>query len=169
MAAPSARSRSTESVVLGPITREVRLDVGVCVKTGATTDERVVMRGSTRPGWVDVLVVVSVIGWIIAAANTSRGYRIELPFLHARHDRWRRLRALCWALGALGVVLAATLARGEFLVLAVAAVVGGLVNAQVNSVGMRQNRAGELMLVRVHPAAAAAIRATQVVVHPVSR
>jgi hypothetical protein len=91
------------NVVLGRSGSHVVVASEICVKSGIRTTERVIIRGSTIPGWVNVLLFFTVIGWLIASRMTSRRYRIDLPFTHAIHGRWRRIRRIAWLLGLVGV------------------------------------------------------------------
>lgn len=110
-----------------------------------------------------VLLIFTIIGWVFATAMASRRYRITVPFAHAAYDRWRRLHWLAWGLGVGGV--AGAIGTGmagwpdAWLLFGVSAAgLGlGLVNARVNTIGVRRDREGDLVLVRVHPAAAAAM------------
>jgi hypothetical protein len=152
-------------VILGPAGAFVLVDLGICAKTGEVTNERAVLGGRTRPAWVTVLLVFSVIGFLFADAVTSRRYRVDLPFSHAAHGRWRDRRRLAWAVGLVGagsLVLAAsgTAGGGVPAVAGAAAIAGalvlGVVNAVRNSMGVRLTRGDQLLLTRAHPAFARA-------------
>jgi hypothetical protein len=150
-------------VVLGRIGSEVVVASDRCVKSGVPTSQRIVVRGRTTPGWVHVLLVFTIIGWLFASGMASRRYRVEVPFRHELYDRWRRINRAAWLLGLLGagLTLWATVAGGDragmFLAIAVGGLALGLGNALLHNVGVRQQDASELVLTRVHPDAAAAI------------
>ena len=147
------------SVVIGRVGTTVTVDTGVCVKTGRPTTQQVTISGATTPGWVDWLVIFSFLSWLFATGGTSRCYRIDVPFLHEVHDRWRRRNRLAWLVGAGGFVQAVVSVvsgkelAGLFLGMSAAGLTLGVANALIDNVGVRQNRAGELVLTRVHQSA----------------
>lgn len=150
-------------VAIGRVGTTVDVATGVCVKTGRPTTQQVTIRGATTPGWVDFLVIFSFLSWLVATSGSSRRYRVDVPFLHEVHDRWRRRNRLAWLVGGGGFVLAVISVvsgkelAGLFLGMAAAGLALGVANALIDNVGVRQNRAGELVLTRVHQAAADAI------------
>ena len=139
------------------------VDSDICVKSGRRTSDRVTLRGGTTPGWVNVLLLFSILGWLFASGMSTRRYRMEVPFSHAIHARWRRWSRVAWLVGVGGLVVtifaAAEGVQVEWMLLCVAvtALGMGLGNAFVNNVGVRENRDNELVLTRVHPTAAAAL------------
>lgn len=159
-------------VLLGRVGADVDVDLDVCAKTGETTDQRVTMRGTTTPGWVLVLLLFTVIGFLLAQVMTSRRYSVTLPFVHRVHDRWKRTWLLAWAVGVVGVgavIAAATDSGGEAglwggvgIALIAAALVGGTINSSVNGLGVRATRSDDLVLTRAHPAFARAVAAASV-------
>jgi hypothetical protein len=145
------------------------IDSDICLKSGRRTSDRVTLRGGTTPSWVNVLLLFSVIGWVFASGMSTRRYRMQVPFSHAIHARWRRWSRVAWVVGVggLGATIWAAAAGVQvewmLLCVGVAALGMGLGNASMNNVGVRENRDNELVLTRVHPTAAAAIkRATSV-------
>ncbi|WP_148615223.1 hypothetical protein [Nocardioides rubriscoriae] len=90
-------------VVLGRAGDTVVVDLDVCAKTGRATGHRVRFRGSTMPGWVVVLLLFTVVGFLLASTMTSRRYVVTVPLAASAHARWRRYRrvALLVALVAL--------------------------------------------------------------------
>ncbi|WP_418063470.1 hypothetical protein [Pimelobacter simplex] len=152
------------AVVIGRVGTDVVVPGEVCVKTGVRTREFVVLRGSTTPPWVHVLLIVTIVGWLWASAMAARRYRVEVPFVHRHWDRWRSIRRAALLLGLVGVILAcwASVAgvphSAAFLGLTVGAVVLGVGNSLVNTVGVTQ-RGDLLLLTRVDPDAVVAIRA----------
>lgn len=159
-------------VVLGPAGSRVDVDLGTCAKSGRPTAYRVEFRGSTTPGWVGLLLLVSVVGFLFASSMTSRRYRVTLPFTHELHERWRRGRRMAWAFAAVGVVVivAAAAIGGDAAVPGVAvgvglmtvAMVGGVVNAVRHGIGFRMTRDQELVVTGVHPAFAREVAAASV-------
>lgn len=155
-------------VILGPAGSVVLVDLDICVKTGQVTDQRAVIGGRTTPTWVTVLLVFTVIGFLFAQAMTSRRYRVDLPFSHAVHDRWRTTRRLAWiaaVAGAGALIIAGTsgtthgsLWVGAGVALVAVALVVGTVNTVRNNVGVRVTRDDELVLTRAHPAFVEAAR-----------
>lgn len=149
------------------------VDVGVevRVKTGRATRQRVTMRGHTMPAWVNVLMVFSFISFLIAGSNTSRRYRVTLPFSRAAYGRWRMNRRCAWFAAVAGVgALVAALTIGQayaglLIGAAVALLLGaaslGAVNAALNTVGIRLTRDGDLVLTGVHPAFVEALRSAE--------
>lgn len=152
------------AVVIGRVGAEIAVPGDVCVKTGIRTREYVVLRGSTTPPWVNVLIIVTIVGWLWASAMAARRYRVEVPFLHRHWDRWQRIRRIACVVGLLGVILAcwASVAgvphSAAFLGVTAGGVALGVGNSLVNTVGVTQ-RGDLLLLTRVHPDAVAAIRA----------
>jgi hypothetical protein len=151
-------------VVLGRAGTEVLVDLDVCAKTGRRTRDRVTLRGTTTPGWVLVLLLFTVVGFLLARAMTSRRYSVTLPFVHDVHDRWKRNRQLAWALGLVGlclVVVTAIAQAGPWgaigLALVVVALIGGSVNGVRNGLGFSSDRDGDLVLSWVHPRFAEAV------------
>lgn len=150
-------------VILGSVGTRQDVASQTCVKTGLATNERLTIRGSTTPGWIHVLLIFTLIGWLFAIGNTQRRFVVTVPFTHAIHDRWRRLNRLAWLLGIGGIAatLWAVSTNFEHTVLLLGVPLGslilGLVNSWTNNVGVRQNQDAELLLVRVHPAAASAM------------
>lgn len=153
-------------LILGRASRIV-IDSPLCAKTGRPTTQRVVLRGSAMPTWVNFLFVFSFVGMLLAGAATSRGYVVDLPFSHKAHDKWRRGKRVAWAIGLVGgatVVLAAW--RGESsmmtlvgVALTIVGVVVGAVNSSEGNVGVGLTRDNEFVLTRVHPAFVASLRA----------
>ncbi|XBB69692.1 hypothetical protein ABFU82_10395 [Nocardioides sp. WV_118_6] len=152
------------AVVIGHVGGEIAVPGEVCVKTGIRTREFVVLRGSTTPPWVNVLIVFTVIGWLWASSMAARRYRVEVPFLHRHWDRWRRIRRTAVLVALIGVILAcwASVAgiphSAAFLSLTVGGIALGIGNSLLNTVGLTQ-RGDLLLLTRVHPDAVVAIRA----------
>ena len=150
-------------VVVGQVGTEVVVRSDRCVKSGVATSQRVIIRGSTTPAWVNVLLIFTVIGWLFATGMASRRYRVELPFRHDLYDRWRRVRRVAWLLGVLGGVLTLWAMNADvdraamFLAISVAGLTLGVTNALVHNVGVSQVGDNGLVLTRVHPVAAAAI------------
>jgi len=145
------------------------IDSDVCLKSGRRTSDKVTLRGGTTPSWVNVLLLFSIFGWVFASGMSTRRYRMQVPFSHAIHARWRRWSRVAWVVGVggLGATIGAAAAGVQvewmLLCVGVAALGMGLGNASMNNVGVRENRDNELVLTRVHPTAAAAIkRATSV-------
>lgn len=144
-------------LILGRAERIV-VDSPLCAKTERPTTQRVILRGSAMPTWVNFLFIFSFVGMLLAGAATSRRYVVDLPFDHAAHDRWSRGRRLAWAIGLAGaaaIVVAAS--RGDSSILTLAgvalAVVGlvvGVVNSTEGNVGVGLTRDNELVLTRVH-------------------
>lgn len=159
-------------VILGRAGSTVLVDLDTCVKTGATTTQRVTLRGSTTPGWITALLLLTVIGFLIATAITSRRYRVTLPFSHTVHDRWRQNRRLAWSAGLAGgaaLLVAATRAdddAGLWVGAGIAFVAGGVAigttNALRHHVGIRVNGDNELVVTRAHANFAHAVRAATV-------
>lgn len=155
-------------VVIGRVGEDVVLGADVCVTSGVLTNQRIIMRGSTTPGWVHLLLIFTIIGWIFAQSMASTRFRAEVPFLHARHDLWRRGYRVAWALGLAGVggAIAGSFAGIEYagmcLWATLAAVLFGIGNGLLTTVGFTQGHGGELVMTRVHPDAAAAIRRARV-------
>lgn len=149
-------------VVLGPAGSRVDVDLGVCAKSGRPTAYRVEFRGSTTPGWVTLLLLVSVVGYLFASWMSARRYRVTLPFTHELHDRWQRGRRAAWAVAAVGVlvVVAAAVVGGRAAVpgvvlgigLMTVATLGGVVNAVRHGIGFRMTRDQQLVVTGVHPA-----------------
>lgn len=116
------------------------------------------------PAWVHALVVLTFLGWVFAQAMSSRRYRVEVPFQHRAWDRWNRIRRLARVLGVGGVVVsfwasASGAPHGAaFLALTAGALVLGIGNGLVHTVGFRQQD-DLLVTTRVHPDAIAAIMA----------
>jgi hypothetical protein len=152
--------------VIGRVGSEVVVPGGVCVRTGVPTRQFVIIRGSTVPRWVHVLLPLTFLGWIFASGMASRRYRVEVPFVHRQWDRWNRLRLAAWAIALSGVIMTcgAALAdvphAGSFLCLTAGGVVLGVGNGLANTVGFVQ-RGDLLLMTRVHPDAVAAIRAAR--------
>lgn len=144
-------------LILGRAERIV-VDSPLCAKTGRPTTQRVILRGSAMPTWVNFLFIFSFVGMLLAGAATSRRYVIDVPFAHEAHDKWRRGRRLAWAIGLVGaaaIVLAASRDDAAFVTLAgvALAVVGlvvGVVNSTEGNVGVGLTRDNELVLTRVH-------------------
>jgi MFS family permease len=159
-------------VVLGPVGSRVDVDLGTCAKSGRPTAYRVEFRGSTAPGWVTVLLLVSIVGYLFADAMTSRRYRVTLPFSRELHDRWQRGRRVAWLVAAVGVAfVVATLVVGGgtgFALLLVGvglmavAMLGGVVNAVRHGIGFRLTRDQELVVTGAHPAFAREVEAATV-------
>jgi hypothetical protein len=153
------------SVVLGRVGSDVVVPTDLCVKSGIATDQRVILRGSTTPGWVHVLLLFTIIGWLFASSMASHRFRAEVPFLHHRHELYRRGYLIASGLSVFGVVasvLAAVVGwsyPASYLLFTVAGLVFGGLNSWLTMVGFHE-REGFLLMTRVHPAAAAAIRAT---------
>ncbi len=127
------------------------------------------MRGSTIPSWVNLLLLVSIVGYLFVGGMTSRRYRVTLPFVHARYAHWVRNKMLVLLAGAIGIgaVIAAAVVEDEGLVgvllgfglaVSLAAVVLGTINSWRNHVGFYVSREGDLVLTRAHPAFAEAIQ-----------
>jgi hypothetical protein len=164
--------RNMADVILGRAGSTVLVDLEMCVKTGATTTQRVTLRGSTTPGWITVLLLFTVVGFLIATAMTSRRYRVTLPFSHAVHDRWRQNRRLAWSTalaGAAALLMAGTGGSdyaGLWVGPGIAFVAGGLAigttNALRNNVGIHVNGDNELVVTRAHANFAHAVRAATV-------
>lgn len=159
------------NVKLGRTGSTVVVDLDVCVKTGAATRGTVTLRGSTTPPWVSVLLVVTVVGYLFASVMASQKFRVTLPYTHAVYDRWQRGRRLAWALGLAGVAaLVLGLVTGRYVgvwagaagVVVVVALVVGIVNGRRNGVGIVATRHDDLVVTRVHPAFAAAVRESAV-------
>ena len=151
-------------IAIGRVGSEVVVPGGVCVKTGVRTREFVVIRGSTRPAWVHVLLLFTVLGWMFASSMASRRYRVEVPFQHRAWDRWNRIRWVAWGVGtgsvvaAYGASAAGVPHSGAPLCLTLGALLLGVGNGLVHTVGFRQ-RHDLLVMTRVHPDAIAAIMA----------
>lgn len=153
-------------VILGRAGRIV-VDSPVCAKTGRPTRQRVILRGSAMPTWVNFLFVFSFVGMLLAGAATSRRYVIDIPFSHEAHDKWRRGKTVAWAFGLAGaatIVLVASRGGSSMITLVGLAVVAvglivGLVNSAEGNVGVGLTRDNDLVLTRVHPAFAASLRA----------
>lgn len=153
-------------VILGRAGRIV-VDSPVCAKTGRPTGQRVILRGSAMPTWVNFLFVFSFVGMLLAGAATSRRYVIDIPFSHEAHDKWRRGKTVAWAFGLAGaatIVLVASRGGSSMITLVGLAVVAvglivGLVNSAEGNVGVGLTRDNDLVLTRVHPAFAASLRA----------
>lgn len=150
----------------------VDLPVHVCVKTGLATRRRVTLRGHTLPAWVNVLMLFSFLSFLIAGSNSSRHYRVTLPFSRAAHGRWRMNKWLAWFAGSAGAgalvgaltigVDYAGLLAGTGAALLLGAVALGAVNAALNTIGIRLTRDGDLVLTGVHPAFVEALRSAMV-------
>ncbi len=159
-------------VVLGRAGDAVLVDLDVCAKTGHPTSQRVRFRGSTTPGWVTVLLLLTVVGFLLASLMTSRRYEVTVPLARPAHDRWRRHKrvALIVALAGAGALVAAAtdlVGQAGFwgvsgIVLVAAALVGGTVNSMVNGLEFHATRHGDLVLTRAHPAFAQAVAAASV-------
>lgn len=153
-------------VILGRAGRAV-VDSPLCAKTGRPTTQRVILRGSAMPTWVNFLFVFSFVGMLLAGAATSRRYVVDLPFSREAHDKWRRTKRAAWAIGLVGgaTIVLATSRGGSSLVLlvgvalAVVGVVVGVVNSSEGNVGVGLTRDNDLILTRVHPAFVASLRA----------
>ena len=152
-------------LILGRAGRTV-VDSPLCAKTGRPTTQRVILRGSAMPTWVNFLFVFSFVGMLLAGAATSRRYVVDIPFSHEAHDKWRGGRRAAWALVLLGgaaIVLAAS-REGSSMVtligvaLAAIGVVVGVVNGAEGNVGVGLTRDNELVLTRVHPAFVASLQ-----------
>ena len=159
-------------VVLGRAGSTVLVDLDVCARTGRTTSQRVTLRGSTTPGWVIVLLLFTVVGFLLARTMTSRRYSVTLPLVHEVYARWKRNWLLAWVVGLGGagaLIVAVTnygneaqLWGGVGIVLVAAAIVGGAVNSTVSGLGVSATRDGDLLLTRAHPAFAQAVAAASV-------
>lgn len=153
------------SVVLGRVGSAVVVSSDLCVKSGIPTRQRVILRGSTTPAWVHVLLIFTIVGWIFASSMASRRFRAEVPFLHQRHELYRRGFLVASGLSVFGVVaaiLTAVLDGGSpaaWLLLTLAGMLFGFLNGLLTMVGFHE-RDGLLVMTHVHPAAAAAIQAT---------
>jgi hypothetical protein len=151
------------TVVVGRVGTDVVVPSDVCVKSGVPTTDRVIIRGSTAPRWVMVLLVFTIVGWLFATAMTSRRYRVEVPFEHSLYDGWRQLRNFVVAVGSVGVIAAVVASLNGLghpwvpLLLTVGAVALGTANTLRHHVGVQQRGPETLVLTRVHPAAAEAI------------
>jgi hypothetical protein len=167
------RSLPTMSKVkIGRAGSTVVVDLDVCVKTGLPTRGTVTLRGSTTPPWVGFLLLVTVIGYLFANVVASKKFQVTLPYTHVVYDRWQKGRQLAYVLGLAGVaglVLAVvTSSRSVGLwaampvVVIAAALVIGIVNGRRNGVGIAATRHDDLILTRVHPAFAAAVRESMV-------
>jgi hypothetical protein len=145
------------SVVVGRPGKQLVARSDICVKSGVPTVDRVVLRGSTTPGWVVVLLFLTVIGWVIALVMTSRRYEVDVPFRHDLYVRWLRTHVLSWLIGLGGVagaVTAGQLGFGEAWILLGVTLVGillGIGNSWATTAGVVQ-RGDDLVLTRVHPA-----------------
>jgi hypothetical protein len=152
------------SVVVGRAGADLVAASDLCVKSGRRTPDRVTVRGSTTPSWVNMLLIFTIVGWLFATGMSARRYRVAVPFSHEIHDRWRRLNRASWLVGvggAGGTIWATSAGALHAWMLLGVSVVGlaiGLVNWAFNNVGVRINRDDELVLTRVHPTAVAAIR-----------
>lgn len=156
------------TVILGRPGNPIDVDLPVCVKTGRRTDDRVTLRGDVNPSWISVLLLLTIIGFLIAGAMTSRRYEVTLPFSHDVHRRWRTNRRWAWALSLTGVaaIVAAAFAvpgagvcLGVGVVFFVSGLVIGVANGLRNNVDFELTRDDKLLLRRVHPAFADAVRA----------
>lgn len=153
-------------VILGRAGRIV-VDSPLCAKTGQPTTQRVILRGSAMPTWVNLLFVFSFVGMLLAGTATSRRYVIDMPFSHEAHAKWRRGKKLAWAIGLVGgatIVLSASREGSSvFTLVGVTAVavgvIVGLVNGAESNVGVGVTRDNDLVLTRVDPAFAATLRA----------
>lgn len=155
-------------MVLGRTGSSVVIDPDVCVKTGVRTDHRVLLRGETTPSWISVLLLFTVVGYLLASAMSSRPYRVTVPFSERIWRRWRTNRRLAYAGGLIGVgTLVASAVSGTYagglwlgvgLAFIIGAIVAGAVNAWTNNVGIRATRDDDLVLTRVSPAFAEAVR-----------
>jgi hypothetical protein len=136
----------------------------LCVKSGRRTVDRVIVGGGTTPGWVNILLIFTIVGWLLATGMSARRYRLAVPFSHEIHDRWRRLNRTSWLVGvggAGGTIWATSAGAPHAWMLLGVSVVGlamGLANGVFNNVGVRITRDRELVLTRVHLTAVAAIR-----------
>lgn len=152
------------SVVIGRTGDDVVVPGGVCVKSGQPTRQFVIMRGSTTPAWVHVLLVFTIIGWIFASSMASTRFRAEVPFLHRRYELYRRGFLVAFGLAVFGVVaaiLGAVLGADHaeaWLLVTLTGVLFGVGNGLLTTVGFHE-RDGLIVMTRVHPAAVAAIRA----------
>jgi hypothetical protein len=130
----------------------------VCVQTGVTTTERIVIQGNAAPRWVVVPVL-----WPYLFALFVRGYRIELPMTYDALDLWRRMHRIAWVgtLGGTAAVpvgaLAGLPAPMCLLAVPVAFLGFGVWNGLAHRPGIRRTWRGRTKLLRVHPAAAAEI------------
>jgi hypothetical protein len=151
-------------VVLGPVGAELTIPSDLCVKSGIRTDDRVILRGSTTPGWVNVLLLFTIVGWIFASGMASRRFRVVTPFVHQRHEQYRRgflSSAVMATFGLGGVIWSVSTGSdhaGAFLLLVLGGIVLGAINSWITMVGFHQDADGLLVMTRVHPVAAAAIR-----------
>jgi hypothetical protein len=156
--------RDVPGVVVGRASAELVVASDLCVKSGRRTTDRVIVRGSTTPGWVNMLLIFTIIGWLFATGMSARRYRLAVPFSHKIHGRWRWLNRTSWLVGvggAGGTIWAVSAGVSHAWMLLGVSVVGfaaGIANGTFNNVGVRINRDDELVLTRVHPAAVAAIR-----------
>lgn len=156
-------------VILGRAGSTVTVDLDVCAKSGRRTEHRCTYRGSTTPGWVTVLLFITLVGFLLAGAMTSRSYTVTLPLAKDVYDRSRRNRRIAWCCGLVGlgvlVVAIATdaLSDGGWAPigfgLVVVALVGSYVSALVTNVGFRTTRYDELVVTRAHPAFVRAVAA----------
>lgn len=157
-------------VELGRAGDDVDVDLDVCAKTGRTTTDRVTLRGSTVPGWVLVLLLLTVVGFVLAVLATSRRSQVTLPLVHAAYRRWKRLQLVAWLVGACGlaavVVAVGTGDRsGVFGAVGIALVAGALVGdtaaTATHGLTLRRRR-GALVLRGAGPEFAAAVAAARV-------
>lgn len=155
--------------MLGRAGDTVDVDLDVCAKTGRSTTERVTLRGSTVPGWVLVLLLLTVVGFLLAVVMTSRRSQVTLPLTHAAYRRWKLLQLAAWLVGACGlaaVVVAATGSGGPWgalgVVLLVGALVGGTTVTAVAGLRIVRGRQDALVLKGASPVFAAAVEATRV-------
>lgn len=151
-------------VVVGRAGADLVVASDLCVKSGRRTTDRVILRGSTTPAWVNMLLIFTIVGWLFATGMSARRYRLAVPVSHEIHGRWRRLNRTSWLVGvggAGGTIWATSAGASHSWMLLGVSVVGlaiGLANGCVHNVGLRLNRDDELVLTRVHPTAVAAIR-----------
>ncbi|MFB9315780.1 hypothetical protein [Nocardioides plantarum] len=156
------------TVKLGRTGSTVVVDLEVCVKTGLPTRETVTINGSTTPPWVSFLLLITVLGYLFASAMASQKFRVTLPFTHAVYDRWKQGRRRAWLLGIvglMGLVLALVASDGDAgagvgasVVVIVVALVVGMSNGRRHGVGIVATRHDDLVVTRVHPSFAAAVR-----------
>ena len=145
----------------------IKVNSPLCAKSGEPTSQRVTLRGSAMPSWVNVLPVFSFFAMLLAGAKTSRPYVIDLPLSREAHDKWRRGHLTAWVIGLIGgaTFLFAALQGTEYppvvgrtgVLVAFGGVIFGMINGYMNSVGVTLTRDHALLLKRVHPAFAASL------------